>query len=223
MAKKQKILKDRKLIEYYAKKVAKSYDKVDKDSMITGFNYGDSVVLIRVDFEKDVASVVTYDVMDVYNLYAKNKYSSCLEFVKDFIAKEGTWYNLTTTSNGAPLIESNIKDLDYNPDTVSQGFDDIGLFMYELNNFLHLNVETINEADIRAFNKEYFSKNKKEAQILSIIGLVLFIAGIIITSVFHSGGFIVISVVGFIIALISAIRYVYFNMQLKSLKRNKRK
>lgn len=226
MAKKEKITKDQHLIEYYAKKVAKFYEKIDKNSFITHFGYGEALVVVKFEFENKIASVVSYEISEIYDLYASDRYSSSVEFAKDFIAKLGTWYDLNVLDSGTVLIVSDIKGTDYDPNTISQGFDDIGLFMYEMSKFLNLNVEAITEADIRAFNIEYFDKHKKQSRILSIVGLVAIIVGIILSIVGKGkldGISIPLMLIGIIVFVIFLLKTIYYNIRLSLSKRKENK
>ncbi len=98
--------------------------------------------------------------------------------------------------------------------------------MYEMSKFLNLNVEAITEADIRAFNIEYFDKHKKQSRILSIVGLVAIIVGIILSIVGKGkldGISIPLMLIGIIVFVIFLLKSIYYNIRLSLSKRKKNK
>lgn len=214
-SKKVKVEKDYHIIKHYAKKIAGVCEfgkdengKKDKNLIVTYFKYGVAAVLVSFGFEKKRCVNVSYELTEIYDLYGKNKYANVKDFASAF-CQNANWYDVDCFSEYVE-VKTNLTEQDIDPVALSQGLDDVSLFMYAMNKFLSRHETIINEKHVRSINVEYMKKQKNLFAGVVIGGLVLFALGIILAIATNNGATSLLMIAGILAGLYGLIRFLYY-------------
>ncbi len=212
--KKVKVLKDYHIIRHYAKKIAGVCEfgktkngKVDKNQLTTYIKYGDANVLISFIFDKKRCKMVAYEISEIYNLYGKGRFASAKQMATAF-ASVKTWYDVDAFDEFVE-VHTDLSNFAPDPDTLSQGLDEVGLFMFSMNEFLGKNVNIISEANIRYINVNYMKRQKIIYGVVSLVSLALIIVGFAFANA-TDGATAGLSAIAVLTCLYGVVRFIYY-------------
>lgn len=152
-------MKDYKFIKFVSKKLAIA-SSCGKTSISCHFPYGqDSLLGTFFSFEKRQSSFVLFDLQNIYEVHARNRFASCDAMVKTLVNKK-TYFEIVE-SNGRLLIASNLRinKIDH---VCSQALANVSIMIFCINELLHFDAEYFSEEEWRTFHREYLDRNRKK-------------------------------------------------------------
>lgn len=152
-------MKDYKLIKFVAKELALA-SSCGKTCVSCHFPYDKNSLLgIMFSFEKQQSRVVMFDLQNIYEVYAKNRFASCDAMVKTLVSRH-TYFD-TIEVDGRLLIISDLRvnRIDH---VCSQALTNVSLIMHCLNELLNLSADCCTEEEWRAIHRAYLDKQRRK-------------------------------------------------------------
>lgn len=219
-------MKDYKLIKYFAK-LTKQKTWRSKKYLNCCFLYDEAAIGAYITFKNKTSISVEFDLSDVYEEYASDKYKTYENFVGAFLKAYPCYDRFEL--NGSPLVSS---DLSKNraEHVASQALINVTIIIMNLNKFLKRNAEYFKEEDWRNIHRRYLKKRKNISLVQSLISLAVLLGDILFGALAPLNGDEALILLGMalgflitpILTIAFAIKYRYFKSQLKKSLRDTR-
>ncbi len=180
-------MKDYKLIKFVAKELTlvPSYSKT---CVNCHFPYGKNSLLGTIfSFEKQQSRVVMFDLQNIYEVHAKNKFNSCDSMIKTLVSKHSYFDILEVEGRLLIVSDLRVNRVDH---VCSQALTNVSIMIHCINELLHLNAECCTEEDWRAIHRAYLDKQRRKNSYISggCIGLFFLSVASFILAIINMNG-----------------------------------
>ncbi len=170
-------MRDYNLVKYIAK-LTGAKPKRNKKVLTCYFPYDqDGIILTHIAFAKGMSKRMLFNLSDVYELYASQKYASYEEFLDCFVAENNIFEKVNIEGDFALQSDLSRNRFDH---VASQALMNYSLLTLRLNKFLGRKAELFTENNWRELHRHYLKKQKTLSNIFSLVGFGAFAGGMVL-------------------------------------------
>lgn len=209
-------MRDYNLIRYIAK-LTGAKPKRDKEFLECFFPYDkEGLIPVHILFKKKTSVLVLFDLIDIYETYAKDKSADYETFIDQFLVENGKIFEKVDI-NGQIELKSDLS-VNWVEHVVSQALVSVTYMTARLNAFLGRKAVVLAENDWRTLHRGYLKKQKMLSGILSAVCLAAAVGGMV-WAANSIGSFVFLSVVLIVGGILGCgfflLRYFHYRRHLK--------